>query len=200
MSHSITPTNTPFNLSPRAFLNQDLKAKNWKAMEEMMSSVPHLPNITNLTIDAQWQHLEASIAKLIAKCSRLERLSIDISRPVSPILTRICQTHCKNKFLFERVIVFAVRSVLESSLLLPPGRWLWWAGDLPGAPPRGEDHWAAALGWPSKPRATRDRELAGAWEDDGGIVHWHGARLQQHPLQQRAMGSLCWWTLIEKGL
>jgi hypothetical protein len=48
-----------------------------------MSPVPQLPNITSLTIDAQWQHLEASIAKLIAKCSRLERLTIDIARPVS---------------------------------------------------------------------------------------------------------------------
>ena len=96
MSHSVTPTNMPLNLSPHA-LNQDLKAKNWTAMEEMMSSVPHLPNVTSLTIDAQWQHLEASIANLIAKCSRLERLSIDISRPVSPIiLARICQTRSKN--------------------------------------------------------------------------------------------------------
>jgi hypothetical protein len=43
----------------------------------------HLSNITSLTIDAQWQHLEASIAKLIPKCSRLERLTIDIARPVS---------------------------------------------------------------------------------------------------------------------
>jgi hypothetical protein len=63
----------------------DLEAKNWRDMEEMMSPVPQLPRISNLTIDAQWQHLEASIAKLIAKCTRIERLSIDISRPVSPI-------------------------------------------------------------------------------------------------------------------
>ncbi|PUZ67281.1 hypothetical protein GQ55_3G422200 [Panicum hallii var. hallii] len=67
----------------------DLKAKNWKDTEEMMSPVPHLPNITSLTIDAQWQHLEASTAKLISKCGRLERLSIDISRPSSPALERM---------------------------------------------------------------------------------------------------------------
>ncbi|RLN00117.1 hypothetical protein C2845_PM06G30060 [Panicum miliaceum] len=71
----------------------DLKAKNWKDTEEMMSPVPHLPNITSLTIDAQWQHLEASIAKLIAKCSRLERLSIDISRPWDPCSNPHCFCH-----------------------------------------------------------------------------------------------------------
>uniref|UniRef100_K3ZCX8 Uncharacterized protein n=1 Tax=Setaria italica TaxID=4555 RepID=K3ZCX8_SETIT len=65
-------------------------AKNWKDMEEMMSPVPQLPNITSLTADAQWQHLEASIAKLIAKCSRLERLTIDISRPCDPCSNPHC--------------------------------------------------------------------------------------------------------------
>jgi hypothetical protein len=91
-----SPTYSRKNLF--SILNQDLKAKNWKDTEEMMSPVPHLPNITSLTIDARWQHLEASIAKLISKCGRLERLSIDISRPVSPIFARICQTHWKNIF------------------------------------------------------------------------------------------------------
>jgi len=81
----------------------DLEAKNWRDMEEMMSPVPQLPRITNLTIDAQWQHLESSIAKLIAKCTRIERLSIDISKPVSPIIFSLLlyiiasesDTHCK---------------------------------------------------------------------------------------------------------
>ncbi|CAL4891955.1 unnamed protein product [Urochloa decumbens] len=65
-------------------------AKNWKDMEEMMSPVPQLPNITSLTIDAQWQHLEASVAKLIVKCSRLERLTIDFSRPCDPCSNPRC--------------------------------------------------------------------------------------------------------------
>ncbi|CAD6269988.1 unnamed protein product [Miscanthus lutarioriparius] len=65
-------------------------AKNWRDMEEMMSPVPQLPRITNLTIDAQWQHLESSIAKLIAKCTRIERLSIDISRPCDPCSNPRC--------------------------------------------------------------------------------------------------------------
>ncbi|KXG23932.2 hypothetical protein SORBI_3008G112900, partial [Sorghum bicolor] len=65
-------------------------AKNWRDMEEMMSPVPQLPRITNLTIDAQWQHLESSIAKLIAKCTRIERLSIDISKPCDPCSNPRC--------------------------------------------------------------------------------------------------------------
>ncbi|TVU50023.1 hypothetical protein EJB05_01374, partial [Eragrostis curvula] len=49
--------------------------------EETMSRVPQLDNITNLAIDVgpgKWHNLKATIADLITKCSRLERLSIGI--------------------------------------------------------------------------------------------------------------------------
>ncbi|KAL6623309.1 hypothetical protein ACP70R_033188 [Stipagrostis hirtigluma subsp. patula] len=48
-----------------------------------MSTVPNLPNIINLTIDADRAHLEASIARLVAKCTRVERVSIDIGNPAN---------------------------------------------------------------------------------------------------------------------
>ncbi|KAJ1265545.1 hypothetical protein BS78_08G083900 [Paspalum vaginatum] len=71
-------------------ISPPVKAKNCKEMEEMMSQVPQLPNITNLSIDAQWQHLEASIIKIVAKCSGLERLSIDVLRPFDPCSNPHC--------------------------------------------------------------------------------------------------------------
>ncbi|RLN01055.1 hypothetical protein C2845_PM06G30040 [Panicum miliaceum] len=48
--------------------------------KEMISCVPLLHNITNLTIhvDAgRWHELKATIARLVAKCSGVQRLSID---------------------------------------------------------------------------------------------------------------------------
>ncbi|CAL4898972.1 unnamed protein product [Urochloa decumbens] len=49
--------------------------------KEMMSCVPLLPNITNLTINVnggRWHELKATISRLAAKCSRVQCLSIDI--------------------------------------------------------------------------------------------------------------------------
>jgi Ran GTPase-activating protein (RanGAP) involved in mRNA processing and transport len=44
----------------------------------MMAEVPHLPNIIDLTIevDAYGHTIGASLAKLIAKCTNLEHLSV----------------------------------------------------------------------------------------------------------------------------
>ncbi|CAL4906334.1 unnamed protein product [Urochloa decumbens] len=49
--------------------------------KEMMSCVPLLPNITNLTINVnggRWHELKATISTLAAKCGRVQCLSIDI--------------------------------------------------------------------------------------------------------------------------
>jgi hypothetical protein len=45
---------------------------------DMMAEVPHLPNIIDLTIevDAYGHAIGASLAKLIAKCTNLEHLSV----------------------------------------------------------------------------------------------------------------------------
>ncbi|CAL4898955.1 unnamed protein product [Urochloa decumbens] len=52
-----------------------------KDPEEMMSTVPQLPNIISLNIDAERApHIEASIAKFISRCSKVERISVDIGK------------------------------------------------------------------------------------------------------------------------
>ncbi|CAL5093327.1 unnamed protein product [Urochloa decumbens] len=52
-----------------------------KDPEEMMSVVSQLSNIISLNIDAERApHIEASIAKFISRCSRVERISVDIGK------------------------------------------------------------------------------------------------------------------------
>ncbi|KAF8776469.1 hypothetical protein HU200_003174 [Digitaria exilis] len=91
LRHCAAATSLGLRISPPV-------ANNRKDMEEMMSPVPQLPNITSLTIEAQWQHLEASIAKLIAKCSRLEHLTIDILRPCDPCSNPHCFCYQKASY------------------------------------------------------------------------------------------------------
>lgn len=57
----------------------------------MMSCLPLL-HITNLTINVdagRWHELKATIARLVAKCSRAQCLSIDIQYAVSFFFTII---------------------------------------------------------------------------------------------------------------
>jgi len=58
--------------------------------KEMMSFVPLLHNITSLTVHVyagRWHELKATIARLVAKCSGVQRLAIDFNRAVRYIRT-----------------------------------------------------------------------------------------------------------------
>ncbi|CAN6338454.1 unnamed protein product [Urochloa humidicola] len=55
--------------------------KQWKHIQDMTSHVPQLPNVIDLSIEigpGHWHNLKSIIAGLITKCSRLQRLSINI--------------------------------------------------------------------------------------------------------------------------
>ncbi|CAN6356303.1 unnamed protein product [Urochloa humidicola] len=59
----------------------DQTMKKWDDIQELTSHVPQLPNVIDLSIEinpGHWHNLKSIIAGLITKCSRLERLTIDI--------------------------------------------------------------------------------------------------------------------------
>ncbi|CAL4898962.1 unnamed protein product [Urochloa decumbens] len=60
---------------------RDQTMKQWDDIQDMTSFVPQLPNVTDLSIEigpGHWHNLKSIITELITKCSRLERLSINI--------------------------------------------------------------------------------------------------------------------------